>query len=58
MLLTFLTLSFAVDEVSSGVDALSRRELWAILKKFQEGRVMILTTHLMEEVKNAPFFLL
>jgi ABC-type multidrug transport system ATPase subunit len=47
-----------IDEVSSGVDALSRRELWGILKKFREGRVMILTTHLMEEVKNAPFSLL
>jgi len=38
-----------LDEPSSGLDPLSRRQLWDLLKKKKKGRVIILTTHFMEE---------
>lgn len=31
------------------MDPTARRRLWEMLKKFKEDRVMILTTHFMEE---------
>ena len=38
-----------MDEPTSGVDPLSRRGIWDLLKKYKEGRVLILTTHFMDE---------
>ena len=38
-----------LDEPSSGMDITSRRKLWDILKRCTQGRVIILTTHYMEE---------
>ena len=38
-----------LDEPSSGMDITSRRNLWEILKRMTEKRIIILTTHYMEE---------
>lgn len=38
-----------LDEPSSNMDITSRRRLWDILKKFTKNRIIILTTHFMEE---------
>ena len=38
-----------LDEPSSGMDITSRRNLWEILKRQSEGKIIILTTHYMEE---------
>ena len=38
-----------LDEPSSGMDITSRRNLWEILKRMTENKIIILTTHYMEE---------
>ena len=38
-----------LDEPSSGMDVTSRRNLWGILKRQSEQKIIILTTHYMEE---------
>ena len=38
-----------LDEPSSGMDITSRRNLWEILKRQSEQKIIILTTHYMEE---------
>ncbi|KAK7082388.1 ATP-binding cassette sub- A member 5, partial [Halocaridina rubra] len=38
-----------LDEPTAGVDAYSRRRLWALLKSRKEGKVILLTTHFMDE---------
>ena len=38
-----------LDEPTSGMDITSRRNLWNILKKNIKGKIIILTTHYMEE---------
>ena len=38
-----------LDEPSSGMDITSRRNLWEILKRQSENKIIILTTHYMEE---------
>ena len=38
-----------LDEPTSGMDITSRRNLWNILKKSLNGKIIILTTHNMEE---------
>ena len=38
-----------LDEPTSGMDLTARRELWNMLKEEKEGRVMVLTTHFMDE---------
>ena len=38
-----------LDEPTSGMDITSRRNLWDILKRYANGRIIILTTHYMEE---------
>lgn len=38
-----------LDEPTSGLDPTSRAHLWDSLKKFKEGKTIILTTHFMEE---------
>ncbi|XP_038064464.1 ATP-binding cassette sub-family A member 10-like [Patiria miniata] len=38
-----------LDEPSSGMDPYSRRQMWSLLKNQRQGRIMVLTTHFMEE---------
>jgi ABC-type multidrug transport system ATPase subunit len=38
-----------LDEPSSGLDPLSRRKMWDLLKENKEGKVIFLTTHYMDE---------
>jgi len=38
-----------LDEPTSGMDITSRRNLWEILKKCSNDRIIVLTTHYMEE---------
>lgn len=38
-----------LDEPTAGVDAYSRRRLWALLKNRKQGKVILLTTHFMDE---------
>ncbi|CAG5124848.1 unnamed protein product, partial [Candidula unifasciata] len=38
-----------LDEPSSSLDPLSRRHLWSLLKRIKEGKVVLLTTHFMDE---------
>lgn len=38
-----------LDEPSSGLDPLNRRELWNLIKAYKTDRTIILTTHYMEE---------
>lgn len=38
-----------LDEPSSGMDTSSRRRLWEMMKKYKQGRIVILTTHYMDE---------
>ncbi|CAI2385343.1 unnamed protein product [Moneuplotes crassus] len=41
-----------LDEPSSGMDVTARREMWDMLKKYKNNRIIILTTHYMEEADN------
>ena len=38
-----------LDEPTAGVDPYSRRHMWSLLKKRKEGKVILLTTHFMDE---------
>ena len=38
-----------LDEPTSGMDTTSRRKLWEMLKKNKTGKIIILTTHYMDE---------
>jgi ATP-binding cassette subfamily A (ABC1) protein 3 len=38
-----------LDEPTSGMDTSARRRLWEMLKKNKHGRIVILTTHYMDE---------
>lgn len=38
-----------LDEPTSGMDTTSRRKLWDMLKKNKAGKIIILTTHYMDE---------
>jgi ABC-type multidrug transport system ATPase subunit len=38
-----------LDEPTSGMDLAARRNLWDILKKYKRDRIIILTTHYMDE---------
>lgn len=38
-----------LDEPTAGVDPYSRRHLWSVLKQRKEGKVILLTTHFMDE---------
>ncbi|KZL85570.1 abc transporter [Colletotrichum incanum] len=49
MMLTGGSAVCCVDEVSSGIDALSRRKIWDILLSERSKRTIILTTHFLDE---------
>ncbi|KAL2873688.1 hypothetical protein SGCOL_011172 [Colletotrichum sp. CLE4] len=49
MMLTGGSAVCCVDEVSSGIDALSRRKIWDILLSERGKRTIILTTHFIDE---------
>ncbi|XP_076447270.1 cholesterol transporter ABCA5-like isoform X2 [Babylonia areolata] len=38
-----------LDEPTAGMDPYSRRHLWSLLKNSKEGRIILLTTHFMDE---------
>jgi ATP-binding cassette subfamily A (ABC1) protein 3 len=38
-----------LDEPTSGLDPYNRRGLWELIRKFKQGRSILLTTHFMEE---------
>ena len=38
-----------LDEPTSGMDPFSRRQVWERLKNYKENRVILLTTHFMDE---------
>ena len=38
-----------LDEPTSGMDPYSRRQLWTLLKNNRAGKVILLTTHFMDE---------
>eukprot|EP00472_Partenskyella_glossopodia_P003616 CAMPEP_0197517740 /NCGR_PEP_ID=MMETSP1318-20131121/2799_1 /TAXON_ID=552666 /ORGANISM="Partenskyella glossopodia, Strain RCC365" /LENGTH=1779 /DNA_ID=CAMNT_0043067553 /DNA_START=348 /DNA_END=5687 /DNA_ORIENTATION=- len=38
-----------LDEPTSGVDPFSRRSMWNVIRKAKKGRVVVLTTHFMDE---------
>ena len=41
-----------LDEPTSGMDPYSRRATWNIIRGAREGRVVVLTTHFMDEVSK------
>ncbi|KAJ2903935.1 hypothetical protein MKZ38_009099 [Zalerion maritima] len=49
MMLTGGSAVCCVDEVSSGLDPLSRRKIWDILLKERGNRTIIMTTHFLDE---------
>lgn len=38
-----------MDEPTTGLDPVNRRKIWALINKLKKNRVIILTTHIMEE---------
>lgn len=38
-----------LDEPTSGMDLTARRQMWNILKKYKKDRIILLTTHYMDE---------
>lgn len=38
-----------LDEPTSGMDPYSRRFTWNVIRQYKEGRVIVLTTHFMDE---------
>ena len=40
-----------LDEPTSGMDAISRKELWEFLKNYQKDKIILLITHYLEEAE-------
>ncbi|KAG0229733.1 ATP-binding cassette sub- A member 1 [Actinomortierella wolfii] len=38
-----------MDEPTTGMDPVNRRNVWSFIEKFKKGRIIVLTTHSMEE---------
>ena len=41
-----------LDEPTSGMDPTARREAWEIIQKVKQDRIIILTTHYMDEAEQ------
>lgn len=41
-----------LDEPTSGMDTSARRHIWEMLKNYRNGRIILLTTHFMDEADN------
>ena len=41
-----------LDEPTSGIDISARKKVWVMLKKYKASKVIILTTHYMEEAEE------
>ena len=41
-----------LDEPTSGLDVLAKRELWNFFKNYKNDKILILTTHSLEEAEN------
>ena len=41
-----------LDEPTLGLDIISRRNLWEIIKKIKEKTLVVLTTHYLDEVEH------
>ena len=41
-----------LDEPTSGIDLAARKKVWVMLKKYKSAKVIILTTHYMEEAEE------
>jgi ATP-binding cassette subfamily A (ABC1) protein 3 len=40
-----------LDEPTSGMDAMARRKLWEFLKNYKKDKIMLLTTHYLDEAE-------
>ncbi|KAI9329664.1 hypothetical protein DFJ73DRAFT_631314 [Zopfochytrium polystomum] len=40
-----------LDEPTTGLDPVNKKQVWAYIEKFKQGRVMIMTTHSMDEAE-------
>ena len=40
-----------LDEPSSGMDPTARKETWDLIKQRTQGKIMVLTTHYMDEAE-------
>jgi ATP-binding cassette subfamily A (ABC1) protein 3 len=40
-----------IDEASSGLDSLSRRNVWSIIRNGNTRRTVLMTTHFLDEVR-------
>jgi ATP-binding cassette subfamily A (ABC1) protein 3 len=40
-----------LDEPSSGMDPTARREAWEIIKRAKKDKIIVLTTHYMDEAE-------
>ena len=40
-----------MDEPTTGLDPVSRRQVWDLIQSLKQGRVLIMTTHAMEEAE-------
>ncbi len=40
-----------MDEPTTGMDPVSRRQVWDLIQKMKKNRVIIMTTHAMEEAE-------
>ena len=48
-LFLFLLKVLFLDEPTSGMDVFAQRSVWALLRKVKKNRIIVLTTHSMEE---------
>jgi ATP-binding cassette, subfamily A (ABC1), member 3 len=45
-----------LDEPTSGMDPYSRRFTWNVIRSHREGRVVVLTTHFMDEAGTSTVY--
>lgn len=46
-----------LDEPTAGVDPYSRRHMWSVLQSRRHGKVILLTTHFMDEADILGIFI-